>query len=71
MESKTGARDVMSKLDEIIMPAFFHVFQSTTNGVCEVHDDSSVEILYTPHSENSEPKVIRIPPKLKYIEQEE
>lgn len=45
MKSKTGARDLDSKVDELLQPALYQVFQSLPNGVCEIQADGSILLL--------------------------
>lgn len=69
--SKTGARDVEVKLDEILRPALYRIFQSRPNGVCEVGENGEINIVL--HSKNN-PKILEtleFPPIEKYIEEDE
>ena len=45
MESQTGARDVENKIDSILRPALYRVFQSHPDGICEIDSNGAVKIL--------------------------
>ena len=45
MESQTGARDVENKIDSILRPALYRVFQSHPDGICEIDSNGAIKIL--------------------------
>lgn len=45
MQSQTGARDVENKIDSILRPALYRVFQSHPDGICEIDANGSIKIL--------------------------
>ena len=48
IESKTGARDIEARIDELLAPALSMVFQSHSDGICEIKEDGSTEIIRHP-----------------------
>ena len=45
MESQTGARDVENKIDSILRPALYRVFQSHPDGICEIDSNGAIKVL--------------------------
>ena len=45
MQSQTGARDVENKIDSILRPALYRVFQSHPDGICEIDSNGAIKIL--------------------------
>ena len=45
LDSKTGARDVETKLDTLLRPALFRVFQSPSEGICEIDAKGSIKVI--------------------------
>ena len=43
LESKTGVRDVETKLDNILRPALYRVFKSPADGICEIDSNGSIK----------------------------
>ncbi len=71
LESKTGARDVEVRLDEILRPALYCIFQSQPDGVCEIGENGEINILL--HNKKN-PRILEtldFPPIEKYIEEDE
>ncbi|MBQ8298583.1 MAG: AAA family ATPase [Clostridia bacterium] len=69
--AKTGARDVEVRLDEVLRPALYRIFQSQPNGVCEVGENGEINILL--HNKKN-PKILEaidFPPVEKYIDEDE
>lgn len=66
--SKTGARDVNRMVEELLEPALYQVFQSTPNGICEIHEDSSIELLKNKKTRDKDTAVLcQIPPREEYL----
>lgn len=65
LKAKTGARDLDTKVDELLQPALYQVFQSLANGVCEIHSDGSIALLTSDKKSNT-PIIMEIPPVKKY-----
>lgn len=68
LASKTGARDVEVKLDEILRPALYRIFQSQPNGVCEVGENGEINILLRNKKNPKILETIDFPAVEKYIE---
>lgn len=45
LQSQTGARDVENKIDSILRPALYRVFQSHPDGICEIDSNGAIKIL--------------------------
>lgn len=65
LKSKTGARDLDAKIDELLQPALYQVFQSAPEGVCHIHSDGSIELLTSDKKSNT-PIIMDIPPIRRY-----
>lgn len=46
LEAKTGARDVENKIDAVLRPALYRIFQSRPGGICEIDSNGAIKILY-------------------------
>lgn len=65
LSAKTGARDLDTKVDELLQPALYQVFQSLPNGVCEVNSDGSITLLRS-QKDSVTPSLLEISPTKKY-----
>lgn len=65
LSAKTGARDLDTKVDELLQPALYQVFQSLPNGVCEVNSDGSITLLRYQKNSNI-PSILDISPTKRY-----
>ena len=68
LQSKTGARDVETKLDAILRPALYRVFQSPANGICEIDDNGAIKLLTYNKSKRNQLDSIEFPPIQKYVD---
>lgn len=68
LESKTGARDVETKLDNILRPALYRVFQSPADGICEIDSNGSIKILTHNKHNHSQLDTFETPPIQKYVD---
>ncbi len=65
LSAKTGARDLDTKVDELLQPALYQVFQSLPNGVCEINSDGSITLLKY-QKDSITPSIFKISPAKKY-----
>ena len=68
LESKTGARDVETKIDAILRPALYRVFQSPAEGICEIDANGSVKLLTHNKHRKDQIDTIEFPPIQKYVD---
>ncbi len=68
LESKTGARDVETKIDAILRPALYRVFQSPSEGICEIDSNGAIKILSHSKHKKGQIDAIEIPPIQKYVD---
>ena len=68
LDSKTGARDVETKIDAILRPALYRVFQSPSEGICEIDANGSIKILSHNKHKKGHIDTIEMPPIQKYVD---
>lgn len=71
VHSKTGARDVKRMVEELLAPALYQVFQSEPEGICEINEDGSIQLLKHPKGKKQKSlELYEIPGKEEYSIQE-
>ena len=68
MESQTGARDVENKIDSILRPALYRVFQSHPDGICEIDSNGAIKILLRNLKNPKTLETFETEPIKKYVE---
>ncbi len=70
LESKTGARDVENRIDAILRPALYRVFQSRPDGICEIDSSGAIKILFKNTKNPARIETFETNPIQKYTERE-
>ena len=68
LDSKTGARDVETKIDAILRPALYRVFQSPAEGICEIDANGGIKILSHNKHKKGQIDTIEMPQIQKYVD---